>query len=93
MSDSSLLSNQASLCSSDSLDSFSNFVKLKPYDFEPAVSDNENTDGEASSSAMQAKEAEKEQKWNLNWCLCRKCRAMSTNAESMCCLEKNELSE
>ena len=52
MSDSSLLSNQASLCSSDSLDSFSNFVKLKPYDFEPAVSDNENTDGEASSSAM-----------------------------------------
>ena len=52
MSDSSLLSNEASLSSSDSLDSFSNFVKLKPYDFEPTVSDNENTDGEVSSSAM-----------------------------------------
>ena len=31
MSDSSLLSSEASLCSSDSLDSFSNFGKLKPY--------------------------------------------------------------
>ena len=35
MNDSSLLSNEASLSSSDSLDTFSNFVKLKPYDFEP----------------------------------------------------------
>ena len=44
------------LSSSDSLDSFSNFNKLNP--FEPTVSDNENTDGEVSSSAMQTKEAE-----------------------------------
>ena len=42
MSDSSLLSNEASLSSSDSLDSFSHFAKLKPYNFEPTVSDNEN---------------------------------------------------
>ena len=62
MSDSSLLSNEACLSSSDSLDSFSNFVKLKPYDFEPAVSENENTDGEVSSSAKKTKEAEKEGK-------------------------------
>ena len=34
------------LSSSDSLDRFSNFVKLKPYDFDPTVSGNENTDGE-----------------------------------------------
>ena len=93
MSDSSLLSNEASLSSSDSLDSFSNFVKLKPYDFEPTVSDNENTDGEVSSSAMQTKEAEKERKGNLDWCLCGKCKAMSTNAESLRCREKNELSD
>ena len=58
MSDSSLLSNEASLSSSDSLDSFSNFDKLKPYDLEPTVSDNENTDREVSSLAMQTKEAE-----------------------------------
>ena len=93
MSDSSLLSNEASLSSSDSLDTFSNFVKLKPYDFEPTVSDNENTDGEVSSSAMQTKEAEKERKGNLDWCLCGKCKAMSTNAESLRCREKNELSD
>ena len=93
MSDSSLLSNEASLSSSDSLHSFSNFVKLKPYNFEPTVSDNENenTDGEVSFSAMQTKEAEEVRKRNLDWCLCGKCKAISTNAESLCCREKNEL--
>ena len=44
MSDFSLLSDEAFLSSSDSLGSFSNFIKLKPYDFEPTVSDNENTE-------------------------------------------------
>ena len=53
---------QASLSFSNSLDSFSNFFKLKPYNFEPTVSDSENTDGEVSSLAMQTKEAEKERK-------------------------------
>ena len=52
MSDSSLLSSEASLSSSDSFDSFSNFDKLKPYDFEPTASDNDNTYKEVSSSAM-----------------------------------------
>ena len=92
MSDSSLLSSEASLSSSDSLDSFSNFDKLKPYDFQPTVSDNENTDGEVSSSAMQIKKAEKEQKGDLDWCLYGKCKAMSTNTGSVCCREKNEVS-
>ena len=93
MSDSSLLSNEASLSSFESLDSFSNFVKLKPYDFELTVSDNENTDGEVSFSAMQSKEAEEERKGNLDWCLGGKCKTMFTNAESLCCREKNELSD
>ena len=93
MSDSSLLSYEAYLSSSDSLDSFSSFDKLKPYDFEPTVSDNENTDREVSSSAMQTKEAEKERKENLDRCLCGKCKAMSTNTESLCCHEKNEVSD
>ena len=81
------------MSSSDSLDSFSHFVILKPYNFEPTVSGSENTDGEVSSSAMQTKEAEKERKGNLDWCLCGKCKAMSINAESKCCHEKNELSD
>ena len=93
MSDSSLLSNEASLSSSGSLGSFSNFVKLKPCDFEPTVSYNKNTDGEVSSSVMQTKEAEKERKGNLDWYLCGKCKAMSTNAESYCSHEKNEFSD
>ena len=93
MSDSSLSSSETSLSSSDSLDSFSNFDKLKSYDFEPIVSDNENTDGEVSSSTMETKEAEKERKGNLDWCLCGRCKAMSTNTESLFCCEKNEVSE
>ena len=92
MSGPSLLSNEVSLSPSDSLDSFSNFVKLKPYDFEPTVSDNENTDGEISSPAIPTKEAEKERKGNLDWRLCGKCKVMSTNTESFCCRQKNELS-
>ena len=93
MNDSSLSSSEAFLSSSDSLDNFSNFDKLKPYEFEPTVSDNENTDGEVSSSTMETKEAEKERKGNLDWCLCGKCKATSTNAESLCCREKNEVSD
>ena len=89
MNDSSLLSNEAI----KSLDSFSNFVKLKPYDVEPTVSDNENTDGDISSSAMQTKEAEKEGKGNLDCCLCGKCKVMSTNAERLCFRQKNEISD
>ena len=64
-----MLSNEVSLSSSDSLDSLPNFDKFKPYDFEPSVSDNENTDGEVRSTAIQTKEAEKEQKKNLGWFL------------------------
>ena len=93
MSGSSLLSKEVPLSSSESLDSFSSFVKLKPYDFELTVSGNENTDGEVSFSAMQSKEAEEERKGNLDWCLGGKCKTMFTNAESLCCREKNELSD
>ena len=93
MSDSSLLSSEASLSFSDSLDSFSNFDKLKPYDFGPTISDNGNTEGEVSSSTMQTKRAEKERKGNLDWCLCGKCKAMSTNTKRLCCRQKNEVSD
>ena len=88
-----MLSSEASLISSDSLDldSFSNFGKLKPYNFEPTVSDIENTDWEVSSSTMQTKKAKKEWRGNLDWCLCGKCKTLSTNAESLCCCEKNEI--
>ena len=63
MSDSSLLASEASLNSSESLDSFYNFDKLKPYNFEPTVSDNGNTDGEVCSSVCkQRKLKENERK-------------------------------
>ena len=68
-------SSETSLSFSDSLDSF--LDKLKPYEFEQSVSDTENTDREVRSSTMQTKEAEKERKRNLDWCLCGKFKATS----------------
>ena len=63
--DSILSSSEVSLGSSNSPDSFSNFHKLKSCGFEPTVRDNENTCREVSSPTMQRKEAEKEQKGNI----------------------------
>ena len=59
------------MSSSDSLDGFCNFDKLKPYDSEATVSDNENTDREVSSSVIHTKGAEKERKANAGK-ICRK---------------------
>ena len=42
---------------------------------------------------MQTKRAEKERKGDLDCCVCGKCKAMSTNAESLCCRKKNEVSD
>ena len=60
MSDSILSSSETSLRSSDSIDSYSKFNKLKPYEFEPTVSDNESTGGGVSSLTMQTKELRKQ---------------------------------
>ena len=38
---------------------------------------------------MQTKEAKKERKGNLDWCLWGKRKVMSTNVESLHCREKN----
>ena len=95
MSDSSLSSSDTSLSSSESLDCFSNLDKLKPYDFEPTVSDNENIEMEKSvlQICKQRTLKKKEQKGNLHWCLLGKYKAMSTNADSLCCREKNKVSD
>ena len=42
-----------------------------------------------SKKRKKIKEAKKERKGNLDRCLCGKCKAMSTNAESLHCREKN----
>ena len=42
---------------------------------------------------MQTKRAEKERKGDLDCYLCGKCKAMSTNAESLYCRKKNEASD
>ena len=59
MNGSSLLSSEASLSSSDSHHVFSNFDKLKPYEFEPRVSEYENTDREVSSQLCKQRKLKK----------------------------------
>ena len=91
MSDSSFLSGEASLSSSDSLDSFSNFDKLKPHDFEPTVSDNENTEGEVLQLCKQRKLKKNEIQIGVfveNERIC-----LPINTDSLCCREKNEVSD
>ena len=59
MSDFSLPSGETSLSSFDSLDSFSNFDKLKTCNFELTVSDNENTDGKPVISLCKQRKLKK----------------------------------
>ena len=80
-------SSSSSCESSDSEDSLPDIGSLKPYDFEPEIP-----------------YAEEEQKYerkqsilslsrigNTHWCTCGECKPMETEAESLCCLDTNEV--
>ena len=84
-------SSENSSCSSSESDEenglfeFSeDFKKLKPYEFEPLAS---------SSSDEESKESDVEntRKGNTDWCSCDCCNVMTTEAESLCCKEANEI--
>ena len=66
---------------------------LKPFDFEPVCSPRKD---EIVTSSDEEKHkntssGEKLRKGNTNWCLCGKCKAMDTEAESFCCRDTNEV--
>ena len=67
-------------------ESLQDLLLLKPYDFEPNIKDL------PSDSNNQQKE--KNENWrigNTDWCICKKCQPMESEAESLCCLDTDEV--
>ena len=65
---------------------------LKPYDHEQIRSSLD----EASSSDDKSDNSSDEEQariGNTDWCLCERCLAMDTYAESLCCQDTNEIPE
>ena len=71
---------------SEMCESLQDLLLLKPYDFEPNIKDL------PSDSNNQQKE--KNENWrigNTDWCICEKCQPMESEAESLCCLDTDEV--
>ena len=62
---------------------------LKPYDFEPLVKDITSIQNDQNCKA--ASKAETKRKGTKTWCQCGYCEAMESEAESLCCLDTNEV--
>ena len=64
---------------------------LRPYDFEPEISDGsaeENDDSQSSSSGEENDDDTNVARiGNTDWCTCSRCRSMTTYEESICCKE------
>ena len=71
---------------------------LKPYDFEPIVSSNSGDEASGTYDEPEVQEDDNSSHstsrvGNIRWCKCGECRAMSTEVESVCCSESNEIPE
>lgn len=68
-----------------------NFTKLKPYDFEPLASTEESDEEEIDDKTDEKEEESVQRRGKKDWCLCESCEPMSTEVESLCCQEANEI--
>ena len=70
--------------SSESSESLPDLSFLKPYDFEPTLKD--------FPMDFNDQDTEKVSRiGNLDWCNCGECQPMDSEAESLCCLDTNEV--
>ena len=72
---------------SDSID----LANLRPYEFEPEISDG-SSDGSAEDNNDSEEDDEEDDVatrriGNIEWCSCGRCRSMTTYQESVCCKE------
>ena len=65
---------------------------LKPFDFEPEYSDS-GEEEELEQQETRTEEATTDRVGTNDWCVCGACKAMQTEAESLCCRDTNEISE
>lgn len=95
MSESSSYSDDCSSEESneDFIDNFNKaFSKLKPYEFEPILSSDEESDSDkGEEEEEQRKEIVQERTGKKDWCLCDCCEVMESEIESLCCQETNEI--
>ena len=87
--DSEQQSSSYTTCDSGSEESLPDIAMLKPYDFEPVIKDLtiEEDQTETNENIRVSRVG------NNSWCLCGKCEAMESEAESLCCLDTNEVPE
>ena len=79
-------SSSSSCESSESENSLPDISSLKPYDFEPEIPYAEEEQTPESEQSILASRI-----GNIHWCLCGECKPMETEAESLCCLDTNEV--
>ena len=92
-------SSSYSSCSSDSENNgdieYPNVFTLKPFDFEPEISLEEQQQMPNDSSESDSNESPDEECriGNTDWCKCGCCQPMQTYTESLCCKDTNEIPE
>ena len=88
-------SNEDSLSSESDNDSFTDINKLKPYDLESEIASSElssTNSGHDISSSSDSEKDDDSRIGNTSWCFCGgECLPVSTYAESLCCLDTNEI--
>ena len=70
-----------------------NRSKLKPYDFEPLASSDENNEDEETIEDHSEVKNTNQRKGNTSWCLCGCCKIMEYERECWCCQEANEIAD
>ena len=70
---------------SESDESIPDLCLLKTYNFEPLVKKIPN------NTDLESTEATTKRIGNTNWCQCGLCQPMESEAESLCCLDTNEV--
>ena len=89
---SSTASTEDSLSSESDNDSFPDINKLKPYDLEPEIACELSSSSSGDNISSSDSENDDDTRiGNTSWCLCGKCLSMSTDAESLCCRDMNEI--
>lgn len=82
-------SNENDDSTSEGDESIPDLSVLNPYDFEPIIAFNEieNEEGESNSKSTDIPT----RIGNVNWCKCGYCKPMESEAESLCCLDTNQI--
>ena len=83
------LNHQSKSLRDESLPEFSN---MQPYMYKPCISKASMKNTCPGKKSLDSEE-DSSRLGNTLWCFCGKCRQIAIHAESVCCLDKNEIPE